>query len=32
VLDVNTDFDHESVVEWIDKDADQIEDDVDVID
>lgn len=32
VLGVNTDFDHDSVVEWIDKDPDQIEEDVDVID
>jgi hypothetical protein len=32
VLDVNTDFDHDSVVEWIDKDADQIEEDVDAVD
>lgn len=32
VLDVNTDFDHDSVVEWIDKDTDQIEETVDVID
>jgi len=32
VLDVNTDFDHDSVVEWIDKDDDQIEEDVDAVD
>ena len=32
VLDVNTDFDHDSVVEWNDKDADQIEEDVDAVD
>jgi len=32
VLDINTDFDHESVVEWIDKDVDQNEKDVDAVD
>ena len=26
VLDVNTDFDHDSVVEWVDKDADAVDD------
>ena len=32
VLDVNTDFDHDSVIEWNDKYADQIEEDVDAAD